>query len=74
MSFSEMDQDNFFNSHDTNDILIFESLNNTSYLDKGGRALRKTSIIMDKINADKIPTNTVSWKPPPLNPDDLRYF
>ena len=55
-----MDQDNFFNSHDTNDILIFESLNNTSYLDKGGRALRKTSIIMDKINADKIPTNTWS--------------
>ena len=60
MSFSEMDQDNFFNSHDTNDILIFESLNNTLYLDKGGGVLRKTSIIMDKINADKIPTNTVS--------------
>ena len=74
-----MDQDNFFNSHDTNDILIFESLNNTSYLDKGGRALRKTSIIMDKIPtdkipADKIPTNAWSWKPLPLNPDDLRYF
>ena len=55
-----MDQDNFFNSHDTNDILIFESLNNTLYLDKGGGVLRKTTIIMDKITADKIPTNTWS--------------